>query len=62
MDASAHIMITKGGSEFEAYPLPSIRLGDDDSSYALAFHWLPSQNAIQALGLRSDDSHYELNG
>ena len=25
------VLVTKGGSEFEGYPLPSSRLGDDDA-------------------------------
>jgi hypothetical protein len=42
------IFITKGGSEFAAYPLPSIRVGS--SMPYTAFSTAPSRNATLALG------------
>ena len=43
-------LVAKGGTEFEAKPLPCTRLGDDDARCAPVFPWLPSLGGTQAVG------------
>jgi hypothetical protein len=46
-------LVAKGGTEFEAKPLPCTRLGDDDARCAPVFPRLPSRKAVQAVGFFS---------